>query len=124
MFSCEFLHGHAVEGAEAEDEVNTIYTNDLAVGEELLEGIEGDAVGGVVEVGTSTAVCDIEVGVARGESLAAVNDGFGHGEGDDAEGAAVEIAGAAEEVEVFLEGFVVGVWRGRVRRRGRRYWGW
>jgi hypothetical protein len=98
-----------VEGAEAENEVNAIDTNDLAIREELLESIEGDAVGRVVEDGYQYyRIGDIEIGVGGREGLPVIDHRIGHGEGDDAEGAAVEIAGAAEEAEVFLEGFVVG----------------
>jgi len=50
-YSGWLLHGHTVEGSEAENEVNAIDTNNLAVRKELLEGIEGDAVGRVVEDG-------------------------------------------------------------------------
>ena len=84
-----------------------------AVGEAAGDDVEGVAVVGVVEGGDEDeAVGDVEVGVAGGEALAFEDYGCGHGEFDDLEGLVVEVAEAAEAVEVFGEGemvFVVGV---------------
>ena len=88
--SCGLLLGHAVEGAEAPDEVGAVDAGDRAVGEAVGEGVEGDAVVGVVEGGDEDeAVGDVEVGVAGGQALAFEDDGRGHGEGEDLEGLAV-----------------------------------
>ena len=106
--SCGLLLGHAVERAEAPDEVGAVDAGDGAVGEAVGEGVEGDAVVGVVEGGDEDEVVgDVEVGVAGGEALAFEDDGCGHGEGADFEGLAVEVAGGAEAVEIFGEREVV-----------------
>ncbi len=67
---------------------------------------------GSLKVGTRTsAVGDVEVGVAGGEALAFEDDGRWHGEFDDLERlslvGAVGVAEAAEAVEVFGEWEVV-----------------
>jgi len=102
-----------VEGAEAPDEVYGVDAYDLAVGEAAGDDVEGVAVVAVVEGGDEDErVGDVEVGVAGGEALALEDYGRGHGEFDDLEGFVLEVAEAAEAVEVFGEGemvFVVGV---------------
>ena len=97
--------GHAVEGTEAEYEVGGGDADDLAVGKELGEFVEGEAIFGVVEGGYEyQLVGDVEVGVAGGEALAVEEDGFGQGEFFDA-----EVAHFAEQSQVLFERFVVGV---------------
>src|SRR3984885_818213 len=102
-----------MEGAEAPDEVDGVDADDLAVGEAGGDDVEGVAVVAVVEGGDKDEVIgDVEVGVAGGEALAFEDDRGGHGELDDLEGVAVEVAGGTEAVEVFGERemvFVAGV---------------
>ena len=85
--------------------------DDLTGGEAGGDGVEGDAVVGVVEGGDEDErVGDVKVGVAGGEAPAMEDDGRGHGEGDDAEGLACRsVAEGVEAVEVLGEREVVGV---------------
>jgi len=102
------LLGEAVEGAESPDEVDGVDADDVASGKAGGDGVEGDAVLRVVEGGDEDErVGDVEVGVAGGESLAFEDDGRGHGQGEDAEGLAVEIAEGVEAVQVLGEREVV-----------------
>ena len=105
--------GEAVEGAQAPDEVYGVDAYDLAIREAGGDDVEGVAVVGVVEGGDhDEAVGDVEVGVAGREALVFEEDRRGHGEFDYFEGLVVEVAEAAETVEVFGEGemvFVAGV---------------
>src|SRR5262245_33993339 len=56
----------AVERPEAEDQVDAVDADDLAIGEELRQGVQRDAIGRVIEGGNQDqAVCDVEVGIAR-----------------------------------------------------------
>ena len=58
---------HAVERAEAEDQVAAGDADDFAAGEEFGEFVEGDAVIGVIERGhDDEIICDVEICVARG----------------------------------------------------------
>ena len=113
MRSCGLLLGEAVEGAEAPDQVDGVDADDLAVGEATGDDVEGVAVVAVVEGGDEDErVGDVEVRVAGGEALAFEDYGRRHGEFDYFEGFVVEVAEAAEAVEVFGEGemiFVAGV---------------
>jgi hypothetical protein len=84
--ACGLLLGHAMECAEAPDEVDGVDADDLAAGEEFGERVESDAVVGIVEGGDEDeAVGDVEVGVAGREALAAKDDGARHGQVDDGE---------------------------------------
>ena len=84
--------------------------DDLAVGEELGQGVQGDPIGGVVEGGNQDeAVGDVEVGVAGGQALAVEDDGDGHGQGHDAQRLAVLIACRLEPTKILRERLVVGV---------------
>ena len=86
------LLGHAVESAEAEDEIAAGDADDFAAGEKTGEGVECDAVVRVVEGGDDHEfVGDVEIRVAGGETLVVEIDRRGHGERFDAKGAAVEI---------------------------------
>src|ERR1700730_6283108 len=108
--SCGLLLGEAVEGAQAPDEVYGVDADDLAVGEAARDDVEGVAVVAVVEGGDEDErVGDVEVGVAGGEALAFEDYRRGHGEFDYFEGFVVEVAEAAEAVEVFGEGEMVFV---------------
>ena len=95
-----------MEGAEAPDQVDGSGCRRLSCGEAGGDGIEGDAVVGVVEGGDEDErVGDIEVGVAGGEALALEVDGGGHGQGDDLEWLTVGVRGGG--VEAFE---VLGQW--------------
>jgi hypothetical protein len=102
--SCGLLLGEAVEGAQAPDEVDGVDAYDFAGGEAVGDDVEGVAVLAVVEGGDEDeAVGDVEVGVAGGEALIVKDDGRGHGEFDDLECFAVQVAEAAKAIEVFGE---------------------
>ena len=104
------LLGEAVEGAEAPDEIDGVDADDVAGGEAGGEGVEGVAVVWVVEGGDEDAlVGDVEVGVAGWQALALEDDRGGHGEFDDMERVAPQVAGGAEAIEVFGERQVVFV---------------
>ena len=88
-----------MEGAEAPDEIDGVDADDVAVGEAGSDGVEGVTVVGIVEGGDEDEVVgDVEVGVAGGQALALEGDGRGHGEFDDLEGLAAQVAGGAEAV--------------------------
>jgi hypothetical protein len=120
--------GHAMDCAEAEDQVATGNGDDLAIGEKFGEGGERDAIVWIAEGGDEDdAIGDVEIGVAGGETLSGEEDGFGHGEGFDAQGLAGFIFHLLEEREIFLERGVIGfgwIWfddrdnRGRVDEAG------
>src|SRR5215813_3334493 len=75
------LLSHAVDGAEAENEVAAVHANDFAVEEILGEDIERDAVVRIVENRNKDKfVGDIEIRVAGGETLAVEENRRGHGE--------------------------------------------
>jgi hypothetical protein len=104
------LLGHAVEGAEAPDEIAAVDGDDWAVGDELFEDFEGEGVVGVVEDGDEDAgVGDVEVGVGGGEALAFEDDGGREGEFGDGELFILRVAHFFEAFEVFFHGGVVGV---------------
>src|SRR5260370_2458880 len=89
-----------MEGAEAPDEVYGVDADDVAGGEAVGDDIEGVAIVTVVEGGDEDEVVrDVEVGVAGGETLALEDYGRGHGEFDDLERRAFEVAGGACAVE-------------------------
>ncbi len=97
------LHGHAVQGPEAEHQVAGIDSDHFAAGEELGQGVQCHAVHGVVEDwNKNQPVGDIEIGVTSGQPLAGEPDWGGHGERHDPQ------AGALEDSQVFAQGFVVG----------------
>jgi hypothetical protein len=103
-----------MQGAETPDEVYGVDADDFAAGETGSDGVERDAVVGVVEGGDEDeGVGDVEVGVAGRETLAFEEHGRGHRELDDLEGlgfgfgVAGAVAEAAQAVEVFGEGQMV-----------------
>ena len=106
--------GHAMDRAEAEDEVAAGNGDDLAIGEQAGEGGEGDAVIWVAEGGDEDdAVGDVKIGVACGKALAGEKYWLGHGEGFDAQGLAGFIFHLLEQGEIFLEWSVIrfgGIW--------------
>ena len=89
--------------------------DDLAVGEELGQGVQGHAIRRVVEGRDEhQAVGDVEVGIARRQALAVEEDRSGHGQRDHAERLTVLVHGRLEPPEVVLERLVVGVVRARL----------
>ncbi len=104
------LLGHAVEGAEAPDQIDGVDADDIAIREERGEGVEGDAVVWIMEGGhEDEAVGNVEIGVAGGQALAAEDDWPGHRQLGD--GVLLPFPGARglETGEIFGEYFVVGV---------------
>src|ERR1700676_3669638 len=88
------LLGHAVEGAEAPDQVDGVDADDFAGGEKLAQDLQRYTVVGVVEGGhQDQAVGYVEVGVAGGESLVAEDYGARERKFDDGELFAAEGAG-------------------------------
>lgn len=70
-----------MDGAEAPDEVEGVDADDAAFREQVGEYAEGNTVVRVVECGDEHGrICDQEICVARGQTLAAIDDGFGHRE--------------------------------------------
>ena len=99
-----------MQRAQAEDQIDAVDADNLAVGEELGQGVERNAIGGVVERGNQNeAVGDVEVGVAGGQALAIEEDGGGHGQGHDAERLAVLIAGRLKPQQIVVQRLVVQV---------------
>src|SRR5579863_6894270 len=104
------LLGHAVESAEAPDEIDRMDADDFAAGECGGDGVEGDAVVGIVKCGHEhDAVSDIEVGVAGGQALVAKYDRARQRELDEVELLAGGRARGFEAGEVVGERLVVGV---------------
>ncbi len=113
--------GEAVDGSEAPDEVARVDADDAAVGEDLSEDTQGDAVQGVVECGDEHgAVGDVEVRVARGQALPVKNHGRGHGQGDDVQAPAVFESSGLEALVIFGQRAVIGVARVRLLAQDHR----
>src|SRR5579864_8587401 len=69
LLELRLLLGHAVQGAESEDQVAARDSDDFAAGEEFGEFVERNAIVRVVERGhDNEIVCNIEIRVARGET--------------------------------------------------------
>src|SRR3954452_11330060 len=84
--------------------------DDFARGEKSGDGVEGDAVIGVVEGRDQDQIVgDIKVSVAGGEALSAEDDRAGKRQVNDLQLAAMKVSGGAQAAQVFLERFVVGV---------------
>ena len=99
-----------MQGAEAEDEVDAVDADDLAIGEQLGQGIEGDAVGRIVERRNEhDSVGDVEIGIAGRQPLALENNGRGMGSSTTWRGCAVLVAGVLQPAQVVLERLVVRV---------------
>ena len=65
--SLRLLLRKAMQGAKTEDQIDTVNSNDMAVGEEFGQGVQGDAIGGIVEGrNQNEPVGDVEVGIAGG----------------------------------------------------------
>src|SRR5581483_3663428 len=107
---CRLLLGHAVDGAQSPDEVAAVDADDVALGEQIREDVEGYAIVRVVEHRDQhNAVCDVEVGVGRWQTLAAEDYRSGHREFNDVELAAVLVGEGFEPANIVGERFVVRV---------------
>src|SRR6266849_647348 len=112
---CRLLWGwlllrHAVQCAEPPDQISAVDADDLAVGEEVSEDVEGEAVVGIVEDGNENeAIGNVEIGVAGGEAASFEEHWAGRGEFDDGERLAILVGGGAEAADVFAQRLVVGV---------------
>src|ERR1700738_509755 len=84
--------------------------DDLAAGEKAGEGVESDAIVGVIERRNDhELVGDIKIGVAGGQALIIEINWRGHGKRFNSERAAVEVFHGLQQSEIFLKGNVVGV---------------
>jgi hypothetical protein len=107
---CRLLLGHAMDGAEAPDEVAAVNANDFTRGKKPGDGVEGHAVIGIVEGRNQDQIVgDIKIGVAGGEALSAKDHRAGKRQVNDPQLAAMEVSGSAQAAQVFLERLVVGV---------------
>src|ERR1700730_16238616 len=98
--------------SKAPDQISGVDAYDLAIGEEVSEDIQGDAVVGIIEHrDQDDAVGDVKVRVAGGEPVLLENNGAGHRKFDDSEGLAILIDGGAQTSNVFSQRLVVGVVR-------------
>ena len=80
-----------MQGAESPDEIDGMDADDFAIGKELSENSERDAVVGIVEGrDEDKAVGDVEVGVAGGEALIAEDNRARQRQFDEGELLAVE----------------------------------
>src|SRR6185437_4431445 len=80
------LLGHAVEGAEAPDEVNAVHADDVTAGKNLSENVESKPVVGVVKGGNKDQVVgEVEIRVAGRDTLVAEDNGARHGQLADGE---------------------------------------
>src|SRR3989441_4798529 len=109
---CRLLWGwlllrHAVQCAEPPDQISAVDADDLAVGEEVSEDVEGEAVVGIVEDGNENeAIGNVEIGVAGGEAASFEEHWAGHGEFDDGERLAILVGGGAEAADGFAQRLV------------------
>src|ERR1019366_559962 len=104
------LLAQAMNGAEAPDQVRRRDANDAAAGQESGERRGRDGIGGGVEGRHhDCAISYIKVRVGGGQARAVVDDGRGHRESFDFEGAAVLIAHRAQAREVVAQDRVVHV---------------
>ena len=106
-----------MQRAEAPDQVDAVDADDFAVGKELGESVERDAVVWIVKCGhENEAVGDVEVGVTGREALAAKDNGARHGQLDDRELLALRSARGFEAREILGEWDMVGVARDWLNR--------
>src|SRR5216683_1578485 len=70
---------HAVDGAEAEDEIAAVNRHDFAPREKFVEGVQGDSIVGIIEYRNEYKfVCDIKVCIAGREALFVEKHRRGH----------------------------------------------
>ena len=73
--------GHAMNCAEAENEVAAIDADNFTVEKIFREDVERDAIVGIVEGGDEHKfVCNVEIGVARRQTVLVEIDRRGHGQ--------------------------------------------
>ena len=76
-----YLLGHAVDCAEAEDQVSTVDADDFAIEEIFRKDVQRNAVIRIVEDRNENEfVGNVEIGIARGKSLSIEIDWSGHRE--------------------------------------------
>ena len=106
---------HAVQRAQAPDQVHAVDADHFAAGKNLGQHVQRHAVVGIVERGHQhQAVGDVEVGVAGRQALAAKDDRPRHGQLDDGELLAVGSARGLEAREILGQRRVVRVARVRL----------
>ena len=99
-----------MKGAESPDQVGAVDAHDPSGGETSAKRRErGGVATGIVGRDEHDAVRDVEVGVARGETLAVVLERAGHRERLDPQGLAVLVPHLPEPREIVTERSVVGV---------------
>ena len=104
--------GHAMQCAEAEDQIAAGDADDFAAGEQACERVESYAIVRVVECWDDDEfVGDIKIGVAGGQALIIEINRRGHGERFDAKRAAVQVFHGLQKRVVFLQRDVIGVVR-------------
>ena len=106
-----------VQRPESPDEIDGVYSDDGTIGEAIGEDVQRDAVIGIVERRDDhDAVGDVEVRVARGESLAVHDDRAGEGKVDDLE-PPLDVTGRVLEPLPIVDGALV-VLIGRIGLEG------
>src|ERR1700739_3415750 len=79
-------------------------SDDLATREEVRKRVERDAVIGIIEGGNEhDSVRDVEIAVAGGQALPLEHNRRGHGQLDNLERPALEVAGGPKTVEVLSQ---------------------
>src|SRR5260221_13910621 len=98
------LLGHAVNCAEAKNKIAAIDSDNFTVEEVFRDDVERDAIVGIVEDGNEHEfVCDVEIGVACGQTLFVEVDRRRHGERFDAELPAALVLALFQDREILLE---------------------
>ena len=114
LLYCWFLLRHAVEGAESPDEVAGINWHDVAARKHIGQGVECDAVVGIVEDRDQhRSIRDIEIRVAGGQAPAFEDDWARHRNFYHVEALAILIARGSQASEVVVERgiiFILCVW--------------
>src|SRR6266849_399653 len=101
---------HAVDGAEAEDEIAAVNRHDFAPREKFVQGVQGDSIVGIIEYWNEYKfVCDIKVCIAGREALFVEKHRRGHRQRLNAKRLAVLILHRLQQREIFLQRGIVGV---------------
>ena len=94
------LVAQAVDGAKPPDQIDGVDAHDVTFGEEVLQGVQGDSVVGIVEGrNEDRPVGDIEVRIAGGQAQTLEVEWPGHGQGNDVELRAILQTGLAKARE-------------------------
>ena len=73
-----------MDGAKSPDQISTINSHHVALGKDVGEDVEGDAVIGVIKNRDEhNSICDVEICVAGGKAATFKLKGSGHREIDD-----------------------------------------